>query len=101
MKCVETRVRNDGIRRRTYRLDDGRKMTTFELPSTVVRGVGLKKIQEQMKIWMRGEKLREQSHARRKRIEELLLEDVKPLAIAYEVGVTEQRVRQIRREMKL
>ena len=101
MKCIETRQRADGIRRRTYRLDDGRKMTTFELPTTVVRGVGLKKIQEQMKIWIRGEKLRAESHKRRQRIEELLRERVKPLAIADEVGVTETRVRQIRREMGL
>jgi len=54
-----------------------------------------------MEIWQRGEKQRTGSYARRQRIEELLRERVKPLAIADEIGVTETRVRQIRKEMGL
>jgi hypothetical protein len=50
-----------------------------------------------MEIWRRGEKQR----SRRQRIEELLRERVKPTAIAHEVGCTEERVRQIRKEMGL
>jgi hypothetical protein len=101
MKCLETRTRADGIKTRRYELEDGRRVTTLELPVTVIKAIGLKRVQEFMGIWQRGEKQRTESHARRQRIEELLRENVKPTAIAHEVGVTEQRVRQIRKEMGL
>jgi hypothetical protein len=97
MKCLETRTRPDGIKARRYELDDGRRTTTFELPASVVKAIGLKRVQEFMEIWQRGEKQR----SRRQRIEELLRERVKPTAIAHEVGCTEERVRQIRKEMGL
>lgn len=100
MKCLETRTRADGIRSRRYELEDGRRITTFELPATVIKGVGLKRVQEFMEIWQRGEQQRSESRARRQRIEEMLAEDIKPTAIAHEVGVTEERVRQIRKEMQ-
>lgn len=101
MKCLETRLRADGIRARRYELDDGRRITTFELPATVLKGVGMKRLREQMTVWQRGERQRTETQARRRRIEELLREKVKPTAIAHEVGVTEERVRQIRKEMNL
>jgi hypothetical protein len=101
MKCLETRARADGIKMRRYELEDGRRTTTFELPVTVIKAIGLKRVQEFMEIWQRGEKQRTGSHARRQRIEELLREKVKPTAIAHEVGCTEERVRQIRKEMGL
>ena len=97
MKCLETRTRADGIKSRRYELEDGRRMTTLELPVTVIKSIGLKRVQEFMETWQRGEMQR----SRRQRIEELLRERVKPLAIADEVGVTETRVRQIRKEMGL
>lgn len=101
MKCLETRTRKDGIKTRRYELEDGRRITTLELPVTVLKGIGMKRVQEFMEIWQRGELQRTGSHARRQRIEALLRERVKPTAIADEVGVTEQRVRQIRKEMGL
>jgi hypothetical protein len=101
MKCLETRTRADGIKTRRYELEGGRRITTLELPATVIKAIGLKRVQEFMEIWQRGEKQRTETHARRQRIEELLRERVKPLAIADEVGCTDQRVRQIRKEMGL
>jgi hypothetical protein len=101
MKCLETRARADGIKTRRYELDDGRRVTTLELPASVVKAIGLKRVQEFMGIWQRGEKQRTETHARRQRIEELLRQRVKPTAIAHEVGCTDQRVRQIRKEMGL
>lgn len=89
------------MKARRYELEDGRRFTTFELPSTVIRAIGTKRVQEFMDIWRRGEQRRTESRARRQRIEELLRERVKPTAIAHEVGVTEERVRQIRKEMGL
>jgi hypothetical protein len=101
MKCLSTRTRPDGMKARRYELEDGTRITTLEIPVTVIKGVGMKKMQQQMATWQRGEKQRTETHARRKRIEELLRERIKPLAIAHEVGVTETRVRQIRKEMGL
>lgn len=96
MKCLETRTRADGIKSRRYELDDGRRMTTFELPASVIKAIGVKKVQELMQTWQRGEA----SRARRQKIMEMLEQGIKPTAIAYELGCTDQRVRQIRKEIE-
>lgn len=101
VKCLETRVRPDGIKSRRYQLADGRRITMLELPATVIKGVGLKRVQEYMQIWLRGERVRAQAKARRRLIESMLRQKIKPLAIAHEVGVTDARVRQIRKEIGL
>lgn len=101
MKILETRTRADGMRARRYELPDGRRLTTFELPASVIKALGQARVREYLEAWSRGERRRAQAHARRMRIEELLRERVKPLAIAHEVGVSDQRVRQIRKEMGL
>ena len=72
MKCLETRTRADGIRSRRYELDDGRRITMLELPATVIKGIGMKRVQEFMEIWQRGEQQRTDSLARRQRIVEML-----------------------------
>lgn len=100
MKCLETRTRPDGIKSRRYQLEDGRRITMLEVPATVLKAIGMSKVQEAMQIWQRGEKQRSKSHARRQRIEEMLAAGIKPTAIAFEVGCTDQRVRQIRKEME-
>lgn len=100
MKCLETRTRPDGIKSRRYQLEDGRRITMLEVPATVLKAIGMSKVQEAMQIWQRGEKQRSKSHARRQRIEEMLAQGTKPTAIAVEVGCTEARVRQIRVEMQ-
>jgi hypothetical protein len=100
MKCLETRTRADGIKSRRYQLEDGRRITMLEVPATVLKAIGMSRVQEAMAIWQRGEQQRSQSHERRLRIEQMLDEGIKPTAIAFEVGVTDQRVRQIRKEMQ-
>lgn len=101
MRCLETRTRADGIKSRRYELEDGRRITTLELPATVVKALGVGRVREYMETWQRGEKQRAEVHKRRERIEWLLHQKVKPTAIAHEVGVTEERVRQIRKELGL
>lgn len=101
MKCLETRLRADGVRTRRYELADGRRVTTLEVPATVLKALGMGKVKDAMATWKRGEQQRAQAHARRKRIEELLHQGTKPTAIAHELGVTDQRVRQIRKEIGL
>lgn len=101
MKCLETRMRPDGMRSRRYLMPDGRRITTLEVPATVLKALGIKRAKDAMETWQRGEKSRAEAHARRQRIEDLLRSNVKPLAIAHEVGVTDARVRQIRKEIGL
>ena len=100
IKCLETRTRLDGLRRRRYLMEDGRKITTVEVPITVLKAVNMNGIKREMILWIKNEATRINAKARRGRIEELLSKNVKTTAIAHEVGVTDQRVRQIRLEMK-
>lgn len=88
MKCLETR-RRDGMRWRRYRTEDGRTVTTYELPTAVLRAFDRKKLQEALAAHARGEALR----TRGKRIDDLILAGWKPTAIAHEIGVSEAAVR--------
>ena len=95
MRCLETRCRG-GLKYRRYELDDGRRTSTVEVPVTVLKGIGMKRVREELARWQRGEEMRE----RQVKIRERLAEGIKPTAIAHELGVTDQRVRQIRKAMK-
>lgn len=97
MKCIETRVRQDGIRRRVYITDDGRRVRTYEVPQQVLSEMGKKMLAEAL----RKAAVVEHRAKRKVQIMQRIREGVKPLAIAHEFGVTDERVRQIRREMKL
>lgn len=96
MKCLEVRERDDGIKRRTYLLESGRKVRTYEVPATVLAQLGKKRVAEAMEQWRRVQ----ERDARQDKIRERIAQGVKPTAIAHEFGVTEQRVRQIRKSMK-
>lgn len=99
-RVLETREVVPGVRRRRYERADGTRYTTIEVPATVLRGVSsARQVEEALAAWHRGEAFRALVAQRRARIEELLREGVKPTAIAHEVGVTEQRVRQVRKDM--
>lgn len=95
MKCLETR-RRDGLKYRRYQLEDGRRISTFEVPVSVLKGIGMTRVKAELERWQRGE----QTRARLVQMKQRIAEGVKPLAIADEFGVTEQRVRQIRKAMK-
>ena len=94
MKCLETR-RRDGMRWRRYRTDDGRIVTTYELPTSVLRTFDRKRLQEALAAHARGEALR----ARGKRVDDLIRAGWKPTAIANEIGVSEAAVRQRRAKL--
>jgi len=64
---------------------------------SVLRGVGMKRVRQELERWQRGE----QTRARLAQMKKRVAEGVKPLAISDEFGVTEARVRQIRKEMGL
>lgn len=95
MKCLETRKR-DGMKWRRYRTEDGRIVTTFEIPTAVLGVVSMKRLQAQIGAFNRGEETRARGVLIRNRI----AEGIKPTAIAHEFGITDQRVRQIRGEME-
>lgn len=92
MKCLETRVGRDGTRRRRYAMPNGRRLTTVELPMTVLKGVGWRKVVEHLSAWRRGQEKAD----RRAKGMKLLSEGWKPAAIAHELGVSEAAVRQWR-----
>lgn len=99
MRCLETRTDDLGIRRRRYERDDGTRLTTMEVPATVLKAMGMTRVREQMKTWHRGEQRRSKAAGLREAVIARLLQPrAKPTAIAQELGVTEQRVRQIRQQ---
>lgn len=99
-RVLETRTLGPGVKRRRYERSDGSRYTTVEVPLTVLRSLGgAKRLEETVAAWHRGEQSRAVSKTRRARIETLLRQGVKPTAIAHEVGVSEQRVRQIRKSL--
>lgn len=96
MKVLETRTDKLGIVYRRY-CDGRRRVTTYELPATVVKGLGVKRVREAMGAWQRGEAARDK--ARHLRAFVAAHPDWKTTAIAHEMGVTDQRVRQVRKEL--
>lgn len=94
MKCLETRTRN-GMRWRRYLTEDGRRVTTYELPSTVLMGVTtMARIQGRLASWNKAEEQR----ARQVRIRRQIADGVKPLAIANSEGVSTRYVERIRKK---
>lgn len=96
MKCLETRQRKDGLKRRRYRLEDGRTMTTMEVPTTVLSRFSKAALGAALAAWQRGEERR----TRVARMRRLIAQGVKPAAVAAELGVTEQTVREQRKRMR-
>lgn len=94
---IETRTTKDGMTRRRYERDGLPRLTTYEVPETVMRSVGFKSVREYMAAWNRAEVLRLRGIEIGKRI----ADGIKPAAIAHEFGVTEQAVRIRRKKLGL
>jgi DNA-binding NarL/FixJ family response regulator len=84
------------MRWRRYRTEDGQILTTYELPASVLRAVGMKNVLACLEAWHRGEVTRAAISARDVVVRQMLAEGIKPAAIAHEVGLSDSRVRQIR-----
>lgn len=91
-RCLETRTLKSGAVRRRYELDDGRRITTFEVPSQVLGTISKRQLAAALEAWHRGEATR----ARQLRIKQMLKAGVSMREIADEVGVTPARVSQVR-----
>lgn len=92
MKCLETR-RKDGMKWRRYRTTDGRIVTTYELPTQVLRGVTtMTRLRERLAKYESGQK----SEARRARAKALLAAGWKAVAVANELGVQTRSIERLR-----
>jgi hypothetical protein len=90
MKCLETRKR-DGMKWRRYRTDDGRIVTTFEMPTQVVNLSS--DLRRRLAMW----ESKQQKLARKEQAKQLLAEGWKTTAVANHFGLSDSWVRQIRR----
>ena len=97
MKCLETRRRPDGVVRRRYERPGLPTLTTLEVPASVLREMGRARLAEALARHARGDTARQRAAAVRDTV--AARPDWKSTALANELGVTEQRVRQIRKEL--
>lgn len=91
MKCLETRQRN-GMKWRRYRTAEGVIVTTYEVPCTVVNGLGISRLKAEL------QRARRQfdRETRNARARTLLAAGWKPAAVGVEVGLCESQVRRLR-----
>lgn len=92
MKCLETRKR-DGMKWRRYRTPDGRIITTFELPTTVLLGAAPA---DKLKARLASFEKAERTRARRVAVLAGIAAGTKPLAIADEFGLDPRTVYKIK-----
>lgn len=97
MKSVlETRKTPEGMTRRRYEREGLPRLTTYEVPGSVLKDIGMKRVKEAMATWHRGEQMRR----RAERTHMLISEGIKPLAIAHDLNVTEDNILRIRRRIR-
>lgn len=98
MRCLETRETPDGLKRRRYEVAGVReRVTTYEVPAQVLRALGMRLVRQRVEVFRRGLLAREK--AARLKDEVRRREDWKATAVANDLGITEARVRQIRKEL--
>jgi AraC-like DNA-binding protein len=84
---------------RSYQSPDGSEVFTYEIPATVVRAIGLSKMHQQLDAFMRGQAERKRSADLKDDVFSRLRANLKPMAIAHELGCSEAYVRHLRRKM--
>lgn len=97
VKVLDTRSTPYGVAKRRHLLDDGRTMTTYELPSVVLSSVGRKRVLEILSTWQRGEAARAKAQAVRQHVR--ANPDTKPAALAHELGVSDALIRMRKKEI--
>lgn len=93
-RCLETRRTPYALKRRRY--NNG--LVTYELPETVVRSIGKRTVKRWMDTYKNGELLRSRSAELRAQV--IARDGWKATAVAHDLGITEARVRQIRKELE-
>lgn len=98
MRCLETRETPDGLKRRRYEVEGVReRITTYEVPAQVLRAIGIARVRQHVGAFYRGLEAREKAAMLKDEVRKR--EDWKATAIANDLGITEARVRQIRKEL--
>lgn len=95
MKCLETRGRGTGLTVRRYEREDGTRFSTYEIPVSVAKAIGAKRLREALAAYARGEAARRVAAERRAAV--AARAGWKATAVANELNITEARVRQIRK----
>lgn len=98
MKCIETRKR-DGFTYRRYMGPNG-PVATYEVPIAVVRNIGMQAFKDAAAMVARGVERRRRAAEVREAVTKRLAAGWKPTAIAHDLGISDARVRQIRKEVK-
>lgn len=97
MSCVETRRRDQHLVVRRHERDDGSRYSTYEVPVTVLKALGMKRVREALAAYARGEAARQLAADVRAGV--AARAGWKATAVAHELGITEARVRQIRKTL--
>ena len=99
MRCLETRETPDGLKRRRYEVAGVReRVTTYEVPAQVLRALGMRSVREHLAAFHRGLLAREKAARLKDAVRER--DDWKATAVAHELGITEARGREIRKELR-
>lgn len=95
-RCLETRSRR-GMKWRRYKTEDGRTITTYELPCAVLAGSApAAKLSARLESWHRGQA----RHAVRIAAEDLLVQGTKPAAVAHALNISERHAQRLKKGMK-
>ena len=88
MKCLETRKTAEGWTRRRYERDDGTRVTTLELPLTVIKNIGTGKLRAAAAKFNRGEAARQRAARVREAIAERIatIEEKRQLEAQMQAG---------------
>lgn len=96
-KCLETRLRPDGLKRRRYEVD-GVRFSTVEIPVTLLSQVlNYSRLNEALAGWHR-----EMARKKRKVIAKRMLEQgEKFIVVAHELGISTSAVQKYAKEIGL
>jgi hypothetical protein len=95
MKCLETRRQHGCLKMRRYEKDNGRRVKTMEIPWTLWL-----RARSNVMAGLQGYEKTEAARDRIAQVKVLLAEGNKSAYIAAVIGVTPQRVRQIKARSK-
>jgi hypothetical protein len=98
MKCLETRTRTDGLKRRLYARQGLPNLTTLEVPMAALKAIGMQKVEAAIEKNRRGDLAR----VRAASVKAAVLEraGVKAESVAEELGICVSHVYKIRQEAK-
>jgi len=95
VRVLRTTTRDDGMLARRRACPDGHRWTTYEMHETVAKHVGLSRLGQITASFLRGVRQRQQAQVTRELVAHHT--DMTSTELAAVAGVTEARVRQLRK----